>query len=85
MLIDGAQRMVRMTPRQPVLRPRVVQETWAVTIFQGGDFVEGEVIGGDAIDLIQITCEKGEFGTAMREAGYDITDMNLQYMRQLIS
>lgn len=68
--------------RRPPARPVLVVETWYVLVFRGGTFQNNTVVDGEPIDLLVLTCESGMFGEAMREAGYDLTDIGLEYIRE---
>ena len=73
--------------RRSVLRPHVTTETWLVLIFRGGEFTreDNDVIGGELLDLVQVTCQSSEFGTALLQAGYDLRDRDLEFARELFT
>jgi hypothetical protein len=67
---------------RPPARRVVVVESWYVLVFRGGTFQNNTVVGGEPIDLVVLTCESGRFGEALRDAGYDLSDLGLEYVRE---
>lgn len=59
--------------RQCMPRVHVEDETWYVLVFKGDSMVE-----------LTVTCRTGGFGEAMRAAGYPITDLNMDFIRERI-
>ena len=60
--------------RKTVTPPVIVVERWKVL-----------VAIGDEMEEFFLTCEREEFASAMRRAGFDISDPNLDYVRERVA